>query len=257
MHAIPTLAASGRMGYTLGMNPPTTYSSLRIRRSHERGHARHGWLDSRHSFSFADYYDPAHMGFRSLRVINDDRVAPGRGFPTHPHRDMEIFSYVLEGRLAHEDSMGNRRELKPGEIQLMRAGRGVQHSEFNPSPTEEARFLQIWITPAERGLEPAYTEWSPPAEARAKTLVISPDGRDGSAVIAQDATVHLLHGAADTVIRHALAAGRGMWLQVIRGSAGLAGCQLQPGDAASLEEPATIDIHVGPDGLEALLFDLA
>jgi len=198
------------------------------------------------------------MGFRSLRVINDDRVAPGGGFPTHPHRDMEIFSYVLEGRLAHQDSMGNKRELKPGEIQLMRAGRGVSHSEFNPSSTEQARFLQIWITPSERGLEPAYTEWTPPADrsSSAKQLVISSDGRDGSARIAQDADVYLLRAGHGEVIPHHLAAGRGIWLHVIRGTAVLVETTLHPGDAASLEAPGLVEIHAGPDGLEALLFDL-
>jgi redox-sensitive bicupin YhaK (pirin superfamily) len=237
----------------------TETSTLKVRRANERGHANHGWLESRHTFSFADYYDPEHMGFRTLRVINDDRVAPGGGFPTHPHRDMEIFSYVLEGSLAHKDSMGNQRELKPGEIQLMRAGRGVTHSEFNPSSTEQARFLQIWITPSERGLEPAYTEWTPPADAAAspKTLVISADGRQGSARIAQDASVYLIRSsAAGQTVHHDLAPGRGMWLHVIHGTATLAGATLHPGDAASLEEPAHLEIQAGPDGLEALLFDL-
>jgi hypothetical protein len=233
-----------------------TYQSLKIRRSNERGHANHGWLDSYHTFSFADYYDPRHMGFRTLRVINDDIIAAGGGFPTHPHRDMEIFSYVLEGRLAHQDSMGNKRELKPGEIQLMRAGSGVTHSEFNPSPTEQARLLQIWIMPAERGLKPAYTEWTPPAVPSSKTLVISADGREGSAQIAQDASIYRILTDTDSVITHDLTAGRGIWLHVIRGTATLAGNTLLPGDAASLEEPAAFEIHAGPDGLEALLFDL-
>lgn len=239
------------------MKTPTT-STLRIRRANDRGHANHGWLESRHTFSFADYYDPAHMGFRSLRVINDDRVAPQGGFPTHPHRDMEIFSYVLAGRLAHQDSMGNQRELKPGEIQLMRAGSGVSHSEFNPSATEEARFLQIWITPAERGLTPAYSEWTPPAGtvAAPKQLVISADGRDGSARIAQDADVFLIRADGGVTVAHELAAGRGIWLHVMRGTASLLGTRLQPGDAASLEQSGRLEILAGPDGLEALLFDL-
>lgn len=234
----------------------TKFATMKIRRSGERGHVNHGWLESRHTFSFADYYDPAHMGFRSLRVINDDRVAPGGGFPTHPHRDMEIFSYVLEGRLAHQDSLGNKRQLKPGEIQLMRAGSGVTHSEFNPSTTEQARFLQIWIMPEARGLEPAYSEWTPPNESSPKTMIISPDGRDGSARIAQDAYVHLIRSGPNTVVGHELAAGRGMWLHVMRGTANLAGVTLSAGDAASLEEPAALQITAGPEGLEALLFDL-
>ena len=256
MHAVKALAIREAGCLIRSM---TKTSTLRILRSSERGHADHGWLESRHTFSFADYYDPSHMGFRSLRVINDDRVAPKGGFPTHPHRDMEIFSYVLKGRLAHQDSMGNKRELKPGEIQLMRAGSGVQHSEFNPSSTEEARFLQIWITPSERGLEPAYTEWTPPAgnESGSKTLVISSDGREGSARIAQDASIYLLRTAGPEVIRHELAAGRGVWLHVIHGVATVANTVLNPGDAVSIEEPASLDIHAGPDGLEAILFDLA
>ena len=227
-----------------------------IRRSDERGKADHGWLKSRFSFSFADYYDPAHMGFRALRVINDDVIAPHGGFPTHPHRDMEIFSYVLEGQLAHEDSMGNKRVLNPGEIQLMRAGSGVQHSEFNPSSDRPARLLQIWITPHTRGLDPAYTEWTPPAETQAKTLVISPDGAEGSARIAQDAKIHRILAGENESVTHTLAGGRGIWLHVIRGGASVAGIDLAPGDAFSLEHPAGLDIQAGADGLEALLFDL-
>lgn len=239
------------------MNPTTTKPSpWRIRRAGERGHADHGWLESRHTFSFANYHDPAHMGFRTLRVINDDRVAPRGGFPTHPHRDMEIFSYVLAGRLAHEDSMGNRRELQPGEIQLMRAGAGITHSEFNPSATEEARFLQIWITPNQRGLAPAYTDWQPPAASAPKMLVISADGREGSAHIAQDADIYLIRASAGVTVPHDLAAGRGVWLHLIHGSATVGETLLHPGDAASLEEPGRIKIHAGPEGLEALLFDL-
>jgi len=233
--------------------------TLTVRRAAERGHANHGWLDSWHTFSFADYYDPAQMGFRSLRVINDDKVAPKAGFPTHPHRDMEIFSYVLEGALAHEDSIGNNRVLKPGEIQLMRAGSGVRHSEFNPLASERSHFLQVWITPHTRGLDPAYTEWKPSEGSAnaAMTLVISPDGRDGSATIAQDALIYLLKLDGDREATHQLAAGRGLWLHVAKGKAIANGIHLEAGDAVSLEQAG--DIKVTSDGgpAEAILFDLA
>src|SRR3954467_2582138 len=159
---------------------------ITLRPSAERGHARHGGLDSRHTFSFADYHDPRHMGFHSLRVINEDRVAPGMGFPNHPHRDMEILTYVVEGRLAHRDSMGNGREIGPGELQAMSAGRGITHSEFNASQTEPLHFLQIWIIPERHGIDPRYGEWSPESAAPSKplTLLACRDGRDGSTRIA-------------------------------------------------------------------------
>jgi redox-sensitive bicupin YhaK (pirin superfamily) len=236
----------------------TTHLNFTVRRAAERGHADHGWLDSWHTFSFADYYDPAHMGFRSLRVINDDRIAAGGGFPTHPHRDMEIFSYLLAGRLAHQDSMGNSRVLNPGEIQLMRAGSGVRHSEFNPSSTEPAHLLQIWITPDTRGLAPSYTEWTP-AEGRQnepKTLVISPDGRDGSATIAQDASIYLIKPGPGTTVSHALSPGRGLWLHVATGSINVNGIGLAAGDAVSLEEPGTLEITSPVEDSVAILFDL-
>ena len=231
--------------------------TTKIRRSPDRGHADHGWLDSRHTFSFADYHDPAHMGFRTLRVINEDRVAPGGGFPTHPHRDMEIFSYVVEGALEHADSLGNGRTLKPGEIQLMSAGSGVKHSEFNPSRVEPAHFLQIWIRPRAHGLVPSYTEWRPdPAQAHAdKVLVISPDGRERSAVIHQDAEIYRIRPVAGREVVHGLGAGRGMWLQVIRGPVWLGEVELGSGDGASVETAGDHRIR-GGDGTEALLFDL-
>jgi len=229
-----------------------------IRRAAERGHADHGWLNSHHTFSFADYYDPAHMGFRSLRVLNDDRVAPGMGFPTHPHREMEIFSYVLEGTLAHKDSMGNGRQLQPGQIQLMSAGSGVAHSEFNPSNTEPLHFLQIWIQPRERGLAPAYTEWHPQPEhaAAPKVLVISSDGRDGSATIRQDADVYRIRLQPGQSVTHDLRPGRGVWLHVAEGALSLEGHTLATGDAAAFEQPGTIAM-VATAPTEALLFDLA
>ena len=231
---------------------------ITIRKSNERGHAEHGWLDSHHTFSFADYYDPKHMGYRSLRVINEDRVAPGGGFPTHPHRDMEIFSYVLEGALQHKDSLGNGSVLGPGQVQLMGAGTGVLHSEFNPSSKDAAHFLQIWIQPREKGLPPRYTEWQPApgSEGAAKVLVISPDGREQSATIAQDADVFRMRLKAGESASHALRSGRGAWLQVIKGSITLNGKHLEAGDAASVEQDDLLSLTASADS-EALLFDLA
>lgn len=237
------------------MNKPG--SSVVVRRDAERGRADFGWLDSRHTFSFGNYYDPAHMGFRTLRVINQDRVAPGGGFPTHPHRDMEIFSYVLEGALEHRDSMGNGRTLKPGQIQLMSAGRGVTHSEHNPRDRDGAHFLQIWIQPRERGLTPSYTEWHPrPEQERAqKVLLILPDGREGSAVIHQDAEVYRVRLAVGQEISHTVSAGRGIWLQVIRGPLHVNEVRLESGDGARAEQAAEYAIKADADA-EALLFDL-
>jgi redox-sensitive bicupin YhaK (pirin superfamily) len=235
----------------------TTGTTLNIRRASERGHADHGWLKSFHTFSFADYYDPAHMGFRSLRVINDDRVAPGEGFGTHPHRDMEIFSYVLEGALEHKDSLGNGRVLKPGQIQLMSAGRGVTHSEFNPSRTEPLHFLQIWIQPRERGLTPSYTEWNPRTEHAdaAKVLLISPEGRDGSATIHQDAHIYRIRLKPGQSVTHEVAPGRGAWLHVAEGELALNGVTLATGDGASTEEPGTLTL-TATQPTEAILLDL-
>lgn len=230
---------------------------LTLRPAAERGHADHGWLDSHHTFSFADYHDPEHMGFRALRVINQDRVAAGMGFSTHPHRDMEIFSYVLEGALQHKDSMGNGRVLKPGEIQLMSAGTGVTHSEFNPSKSDGLHFLQIWIVPNQRGLKPSYTEWKPtPAMANAKdVVVISPDGRDGSAVIHQDAIVHRLRLGAGDSVAHTVQQGRGLWLQLITGELRAGGETLRAGDGVSTEDAGTVTLTANQQ-VEALLFDL-
>ncbi|MCB9877927.1 MAG: pirin family protein [Planctomycetes bacterium] len=229
-----------------------------LRRAADRGHFDHGWLDTWHTFSFADYHDPKHMGFRSLRVINQDRVAPGMGFGTHPHRDMEIFSYVLEGAIAHQDSMGNGRELRPGEIQLMSAGTGVTHSEFNPLPDVPLHLLQIWIVPDRRGLKPGYTEWKPrPEHERAKdVIVISPDGREDSAVIHQDAIVHRLRLAAGESVEHSVTAGRGAWVQLIHGKLQVGDQTLQPGDGASTEQVGTATLRA-ETASEALLFDLA
>ena len=231
---------------------------ISVRPANSRGRTNIGWLDSWHSFSFGDYHDPAHMGFRSLRVINDDRVAPGKGFGTHPHRDMEIFSVLLEGALEHKDSMGNGRVLAPGQIQLMSAGRGVTHSEFNPSPDSPTHLLQIWILPSQRGLVPSYTEWHPkPEHATApKVLVISPDGREGSATIHQDAFVYRIRLQPGERTTHELSPGRGAWLQVASGAATLNGVAVAAGDGASTESAGTLTIGGTSPG-EALLFDLA
>jgi redox-sensitive bicupin YhaK (pirin superfamily) len=235
------------------MKSPT----LILRRAHERGHADHGWLNAYHTFSFANYYDPAHMGFRSLRVINDDRIAPGRGFSTHPHRDMEIFSYVLEGALEHKDSLGNGRQLKPGQIQLMSAGRGVTHSEFNPSHDQPLHLLQIWIQPQERGLTPSYTEWHPKPEHEqaSKVLVISPDGREGSATIHQDAYIYRIRLQPGETLTHDVTEGRGVWLHVAEGGLRVQEEELETGDAASTEDPGTLTL-TATQPTEALLFDL-
>jgi quercetin 2,3-dioxygenase len=229
-----------------------------LRKSSTRGHAHHGWLDSHHTFSFAEYRDPAQMGFRSLRVINEDHVAAGGGFPAHPHRDMEIFTYVVSGALEHKDSMGNGRQLRPGQIQLMSAGSGVAHSEFNPSRSESAHFLQIWIKPRTQGLAPSYTEWhpSPESEVSSKVLVISSDGRDDSATIQQDADIYRLRLKAGQSVSHELAAGRGLWLQLIHGEISTNGTTLTAGDAISSEDLGTFNITATQDA-EAILFDLA
>lgn len=231
---------------------------IAARRSDERGRARLDWLDSRHTFSFGEYHDPAHMGFRTLRVINEDRVEPGRGFATHSHRDMEILSYVLDGALEHRDSMGNGSVILPGDVQLMRAGTGVTHSEFNPSPAEPAHFLQIWILPEQKGLEPAYAQRSVPA-ADGRTgfvLVASRDGRHDSLLVRQDADVYVARPQAGTSLSHALAPGRHAWVQVARGSVGLNGLRLEAGDGAALSGERHVEIVAHADA-ELLLFDLA
>jgi quercetin 2,3-dioxygenase len=231
---------------------------ITLRRSSERGHARHGWLDSRHTFSFADYHDPAHMGFRALRVINEDRVAPGQGFGSHSHRDMEIISYVLDGALAHKDSMGTGAVIRPGDVQRMSAGTGVTHSEMNASATAPVHFLQIWIQPDRRGHVPGYEQRAFPAADKAGRLrlVASPDGQDGSITIHADAQLLAGDFAAGQAADHALAPGRHAWVHVVRGAARVNGHALAAGDAAALTgEPA---VHLeGTDAAEVLVFDLA
>lgn len=231
---------------------------ISLRKASERGHARHGWLESFHTFSFADYHDPEQMGFRSLRVINEDRVQPGKGFGRHSHRDMEIISHVIEGALEHADSMGNGSVIRPGDVQLMRAGRGVTHSEFNPSKQGLVHFLQIWILPEREGLEPSYEQRYFPAEERAGRLrlVVSPDGGDGSVRVAQDARLFaaLLEAGQDVV--HELAPGHGAWLQVVKGEVSTSGRGLRAGDGAALADVSQIELRAEKPA-ELLLFDLA
>jgi quercetin 2,3-dioxygenase len=233
---------------------------ITIRRSGERGRGNHGWLDSRHTFSFADYYDTRHMGFRSLRVINQDRVLGGHGFPMHPHRDMEIISYVLEGQLEHEDTMGNRSIIGPGEVQVISGGTGFAHSEHNPSPSEPVHFLQIWIVPArdQLGLPPTYNEGRfAESERRNRLLLInSGDGRGGSIQIRQDADVYVSQLDAGGALTHKLRPGRGTWLHVATGSVALNGERLGPGDSAAIEDEAELQL-TGVEAAELVLFDLA
>ena len=230
---------------------------MQVRRSGERGHADHGWLRSFHSFSFAEYYDPDHMGFGPLRVINEDRIRPGTGFGTHGHRDMEIISYVLEGALAHKDSSGNGSTIVPGDVQRMSAGRGVQHSEFNHEKALETHFLQIWIEPDVRGIPPEYEQKHiPPSEKRGRLrLIASPDGAQGSLKIHQDARIYaaLIDGREQAA--HALDPGRRAYVHVARGKVEVNGVALEPGDAVAASGVDRIDL-AGGDAAEVLLFDL-
>ncbi len=233
---------------------------ITVRRSGERGHFDHGWLDTRHTFSFAGYHDPAHMGFRALRVVNEDRVQPGEGFGTHGHRDMEILSYPLSGVLAHRDSSGGGGELRPGEVQRMSAGTGIHHSEFNGSPWEPVHFLQIWLLPDRTGHRPSYEQRAYPAPERRDRLrlIASPDGADGSTVIHQDARVYATLLGQGRTVELPLAAGRHAWVQVARGEVDTNGTRLSAGDGAALSDERLLRIGgAGPGEAELLVFDLA
>jgi redox-sensitive bicupin YhaK (pirin superfamily) len=230
---------------------------ITIRRAAERGHFDHGWLNTYHTFSFADYHDPAHMGFRSLRVLNDDRVAPGQGFGEHRHRDMEIVSYVLEGALAHRDSMGNSGVILPGDVQRMSAGTGVQHSEFNGSRTEPVHFLQIWILPEAPGTAPGYEQrtFLPQTRRGKLRLIGSRDGREGSVTIRQDVDAWASVLETGQEVRHVVAPGRHAWLQVAEGELELNGNRLEEGDGAAVSDERALEIT--GKGAEFLLFDLS
>jgi quercetin 2,3-dioxygenase len=233
---------------------------ITVRKAEDRGRFDHGWLDTRHTFSFADYHDPAQMGFRALRVINEDRVKPGEGFGTHGHRDMEILSYVLSGALAHKDSTGGGGVLRPGEVQRMSAGTGVRHSEFNGSQEEEVHFLQIWILPDRPGHPPSYEQRAyPEVERRGRLrLVASPDGAEGSTTLHQDARVFATLLGRGARVEHALAPGRHAWVQVARGQIEVNGVPLRAGDGAALSAERALALEGRGDGeAEVLVFDLA
>jgi redox-sensitive bicupin YhaK (pirin superfamily) len=234
---------------------------ITVRPSRERGHAELGWLDSHHSFSFSDYHDPKHMGFRALRVINEDRVTPGRGFGTHPHRDMEIITYVLDGALEHKDSMGTGSVIRPGDVQRMTAGTGVSHSEFNHSKTAPVHFLQIWIVPEAARLAPSYEEKRFPEAERSNQLrlVAAPPAvaaREGAVAVHQDVSLYATVLDAGASVTHPLAPGRHAWVQVVRGAVDLGGKRLAAGDGAALSDEAAVTLTAG-EVSEVLVFDLA
>ncbi|MFN8625117.1 MAG: pirin family protein [Candidatus Binatia bacterium] len=230
---------------------------ITVRRAAQRGHAQHGWLNSYHTFSFADYYDPAHMGFRDLRVINEDRVQPGAGFPSHSHRDMEIISYVLDGALEHRDSLGTGSVIRPGDVQRMSAGTGITHSEYNHSKSALVHFLQIWILPARTGLAPSYEQRHFPAAERQGRLrvVAAPDGRDGSVTVHQDTMLFTALLRSGDRLTHALQPHRHAWLQVTRGTVSLNALSLSAGDGAAASAEPQLAL-VAETEAEILLFDL-
>ena len=231
---------------------------IEIRKSNDRGHADHGWLDTRFTFSFAEYYDPEYVEFRTLRVMNDDRIAGGGGFPTHPHRDMEIVTYVLEGALAHKDSMGNGSVIRPGDVQYMSAGTGVAHSEFNASQTEAAHLYQIWMFPDKGGYTPTYDQKHfTDEEKRGKLrLLVSPDGRDGSVKIRQDNELYATVLKPGDTVKHELKPERYAYVQVAKGSVTLNGQQLETGDGAAIAQEKSLEL-TGVKDAEVLVFDLA
>ncbi|MDJ0705785.1 MAG: pirin family protein [Leptolyngbyaceae cyanobacterium MO_188.B28] len=232
---------------------------ITIRPANERGVANFGWLDSRHTFSFGEYYDPSHMGFSALRVINEDKVQPGQGFGTHGHRDMEIISYVLEGALEHKDSIGNGSVIRPGDVQRMSAGAGIMHSEYNASKMEPVHFLQIWILPNQRRLEPSYeqTHFEVEEKQGQLRLVGSQEGRDGSVTIHQDVDLYAANLSEGDQVSHSIADGRSLWVQVARGAVSLNGQVLAAGDGAAVSEEERITLTGAADKVEVLVFDMA
>ena len=231
---------------------------IQIRQAKDRGHFDHGWLKTYHTFSFSDYYDPAHMGFRALRVINEDFVQPGMGFGEHGHRDMEIVTYVLEGALEHKDSMGNGSILRPGEFQRMSAGTGIRHSEFNPSAKEPVHLYQIWLLPRNKGIKPSYEQkvFAENDRQGKLRLVASPDGADGSLMIQQDARIYLSTLPAGKSVKHDLSSGRHAWLQVLRGRVDVNGNKMDTSDGAAISEEPGLTV-ASEQGAEVMLFDLS
>ena len=234
-------------------------ANIVLRASDARGHANHGWLDTRHTFSFASYYDPRHMGFRSLRVINEDHIAAGQGFPMHPHRDMEIVTYVLEGELEHKDTIGNGSVIRPTEVQQMSAGRGIRHSEYNPSRASAVHLLQIWIEPDARGVEPSYDQKVYPVAERGNRLrvVASGDGREGSIRIHSATSLYASVLEPGRTVEHTVRSGRHAWVQVARGSLDVNGRPMTAGDGAAVSREGLLAIRAGERGAEILVFDLA
>src|SRR5262245_60657367 len=234
---------------------------IQIRRANERGHANHGWLDTHYTFSFSDYYDPRYMGFRSLRVMNEDRIQGGHGFPAHPHHDMEIITYVLEGSLQHKDSMGTGSVIRPGDVQKMSAGTGIRHSEFNPSPDEPVHLYQIWLLPEKEGIKPMYEQKAIPAEEKKGKLrlLASPKGGNGSSAVKlyQDAELYATELSPGESVVHSLGQGRYAWVQALRGTLSVNGQELKAGDGAAIAKEAQIQITGNSQGSEELLFDLA
>jgi redox-sensitive bicupin YhaK (pirin superfamily) len=230
---------------------------ITLKRSEERGFADHGWLVARHSFSFADYFDPSNMNFRSLRVINEDRVAPGHGFPMHGHRDMEILTYVYEGALEHKDSMGNGSTIRPGDVQYMSAGSGVLHSEFNPSKEDPTRLLQIWIQPSEKNAAPRYGQQNFAERRDRLRLVASHDGAEASIAIRQDVRVYASVLSEGRTLEHSIAAGRHAWTQLVRGELDVNGKTLKAGDAAIVSDESRLELRSRSGDAEFLLFDLS
>ncbi|MEQ8733675.1 MAG: pirin family protein [Rhodospirillaceae bacterium] len=231
---------------------------ITVRDRNDRGHTKTGWLDSHHTFSFGAYHDPANMGFGALRVINDDRIIPGAGFPTHGHRDMEIISYVVSGAVEHKDSMGTGSIIRPGDVQRMSAGTGVTHSEFNPSKDEGARFLQVWITPEQAGLKPSYEQKNFSQRERTDTLrrVASQDGQNGAVKVHQDVSIYATMLTAGSEVTHTIARGRQIWVQVVQGCVNINDTELREGDGAAVTDETSITLS-SQTGAEVLVFDLA